>query len=104
MNLMGVGPLELLVILVVALLVLGPARLVSSGRTMGKLMRELRRATEGLPNLVEDLLESDGSSSAPEDTSKQSPLPSPPEAQPRRRNRRKAEDVPSQEDDSTSGD
>ena len=42
----NVGPMELIVILLVALLVVGPKRLPEVGRTIGKSLRELRRASE----------------------------------------------------------
>ena len=51
MNFMGMGVLELVAILVVALLVLGPNRMVEVARTIGKYMRELQRATAELPRL-----------------------------------------------------
>ena len=38
----NVGPLEILVILVIALLVLGPARLPEAARAVGKGVREFR--------------------------------------------------------------
>jgi Tat protein translocase TatB subunit len=41
----GIGMPELIVILVVALLVLGPKRLPELARTLGKTMAELRRQT-----------------------------------------------------------
>ena len=41
----GIGPTELLVILVVALLVLGPKRLPELARALGKGLAEFRRAT-----------------------------------------------------------
>lgn len=44
----GIGTPELLVILVVALIVLGPERLPEIARALGKAMAELRRATSGL--------------------------------------------------------
>jgi sec-independent protein translocase protein TatB len=44
----GIGTPELLVILVVALIVLGPERLPEIARALGKGMAELRRATSGL--------------------------------------------------------
>jgi TatA/E family protein of Tat protein translocase len=42
----NIGPTELLVILVIALLVFGPSRLPEVGRTIGKSLREFRRATD----------------------------------------------------------
>jgi sec-independent protein translocase protein TatA len=40
----NVGPLELAIVLVVALLILGPKRLPEAGRGLGKGMREFRGA------------------------------------------------------------
>ncbi|MEA2420398.1 MAG: sec-independent protein translocase protein TatA [Thermoleophilaceae bacterium] len=42
------GPLEMMVILVVALLVLGPQRLPEVARSVGKGMRELKESFQGL--------------------------------------------------------
>ena len=42
----NIGPLELIVILLVALLVVGPRRLPQFGRSVGKSLREFRRATD----------------------------------------------------------
>lgn len=44
----GIGVPEILVILVVALIVLGPQRLPEVARALGKGLAELRRATSGL--------------------------------------------------------
>jgi sec-independent protein translocase protein TatA len=41
------GPLELIVILVVALIVLGPARLPDAARSVGRGMREFRESLSG---------------------------------------------------------
>jgi sec-independent protein translocase protein TatA len=42
----NIGPTELLVILIIALLVFGPSRLPEVGRTIGKGLREFRKASE----------------------------------------------------------
>ena len=42
MDILGVGPLEIVVILVIALLVFGPDRLPTIGASLGKAVRELR--------------------------------------------------------------
>jgi len=41
------GPLELVVVLLVALIVLGPKRLPETARSIGKGMREMRDALSG---------------------------------------------------------
>jgi len=40
----GIGPLELIVVLVIALLVLGPGKLPDVGSALGKSIREFRKA------------------------------------------------------------
>jgi sec-independent protein translocase protein TatB len=49
----NIGPGELVVILILALVLLGPKRLPEVARTVGKGMRELRRATEDIKDTVE---------------------------------------------------
>lgn len=49
----SLGLPEILFILVIALLVFGPSRLPEVGRTLGKAMREFRRATSDLKRSVE---------------------------------------------------
>ena len=51
----GIGPMELIVVLVLALLVLGPKRLPDFGRSLGRGMREFKESVTGadrdeLPN------------------------------------------------------
>ena len=48
------GPLELLVILVVALLVLGPKRLPEAARSVGRGMRELKDSLAGVNDDEDD--------------------------------------------------
>ena len=40
----GIGPLELIIVLVIALLVLGPKRLPDAGRSLGRGLREFKDA------------------------------------------------------------
>lgn len=49
----SLGLPEILFILVIALLVFGPRRLPEVGKTLGKAMREFRRATSDLKRSVE---------------------------------------------------
>ena len=44
MELFGIGPLELLTILVLALIVLGPKDMVKTGQQLGKFLRDLIRS------------------------------------------------------------
>ena len=43
MDLFGIGPLELVVVLLVAIMVLGPARMVEVATSLGKFWREAQR-------------------------------------------------------------
>jgi sec-independent protein translocase protein TatA len=47
----SVGPMELIIVLVVALLVLGPKRLPDAGRSLGRGMREFKDSITGLVQL-----------------------------------------------------
>ncbi len=44
MNFLGMGPMELMLILVLALIVFGPGKLPELGKALGESLRELRRA------------------------------------------------------------
>ena len=43
----GIGPMELIVVLVVALLIFGPKRLPAVGRSLGRGMREFKDSVTG---------------------------------------------------------
>lgn len=81
MEFLGIGPLELLVVMVIALIVLGPSRMAEAGRKLGEMVRELRRASAQLPRL-DELLEPG------EEEEGEGPAPGP---QGRRRGRRDGE-------------
>src|SRR5438270_794302 len=55
----SLGPMEVLVVLVVALLVLGPHKLPEAGRQLGKALAELRRWSSDLQGELRDALEPD---------------------------------------------
>ena len=52
MDFWGVGFGEVLVILVVALIVLGPARVAEFGKTLGKMVRSFKQATSDLTTQI----------------------------------------------------
>jgi sec-independent protein translocase protein TatA len=49
----NVGPTELIVILIIALIVFGPKRLPEIGRTLGRSLQEFRRASNDLRQELE---------------------------------------------------
>jgi sec-independent protein translocase protein TatA len=55
----NVGPTELLVVLLIALIVFGPKRLPEVGRTVGKGLREFRRATDEIRGEIQSTMEDD---------------------------------------------
>lgn len=79
MNVMGVGPMELFVVLLVAFLVLGPERMVTSARDVAKVVADLRQTFSSIPRTLDELLED------PEQADADDPPESPGVARPRRR-------------------
>ncbi len=79
MNFFGVGIFEMFFVMVVALLVLGPSRMVEVSRTLGRYVRELQRATSEIPRLI-DLDDLEGKPQAGKTTERQQ-LPSAAERQ-----------------------
>jgi sec-independent protein translocase protein TatB len=57
MDLMGVGTAEILMILLVAIIVVGPRKIVDIARTMGKITRTLKKASTDLMSSVTKELE-----------------------------------------------
>ena len=56
----NVGPMELIIVLVIALLVLGPKRLPEAGRAVGKGMREFKDSLSGINAADDDDDDDDG--------------------------------------------
>ncbi|MGH7846725.1 MAG: twin-arginine translocase TatA/TatE family subunit [Candidatus Binatia bacterium] len=69
----GIGMPELLVILGLALILLGPKRLPEIARALGKGMSEFRRATDELKEELHHL-EDDAQDSSPQATAKDDPF------------------------------
>ena len=83
MNFFGIGPLELLFVIMLALLVLGPNRMVDTARTLGKYLREFQRITSEIPRLISLDDEPSPPRSAPDklpDPKSHEDNPKPPEA------------------------
>jgi len=50
MDFLGIGPLELIVVMIIAFIVVGPERLPELARSVGKTMRDVRALSQGLTN------------------------------------------------------
>jgi sec-independent protein translocase protein TatA len=57
---MNVGPMEIIVVLALALLVFGPKRLPQMGRTLGRAAREFRKASDEIKGVFDIGLNDDG--------------------------------------------
>lgn len=55
----NLAPMEILVVLIVALIVLGPKRLPEAGRQVGRAMAEVRRWSQSMQAEVKSVLEDD---------------------------------------------
>jgi sec-independent protein translocase protein TatB len=71
MNFMGIGSTELMVALVLALLVLGPQRLVKFARRAGKMMRRMQNMTGELTKTLTDAVTEEEESPASESPGKE---------------------------------
>ena len=57
----SLGPAEIMVILVVALIVLGPKRLPEAGRQVGKAIAEVRKWSQGFQDEIRNVVDADSS-------------------------------------------
>ena len=74
----GLSPLHLVIILVVAVLVLGPGKLPEVGAALGKTLREFRRATSDIAESVRlEAAPAPASAVAPAPAAAPVPAPSP---------------------------
>jgi len=65
---MNLGPAEILVILVVALIVFGPKKLPEVGRQVGSAVRELRRMQDSVRSELDSVLHHDAQATPVEST------------------------------------
>ncbi len=76
----SLGPAEILVILVVALIVLGPSRLPEAGRQVGRALSEIRRWSQDVKSEMRTAIDPDGGRptySTPMPSPVETPAPTP---------------------------
>ena len=54
MEIFGIGPMELILVLIIALMVFGPDKLPEIGAKLGKAMRSMREATQEFSREIEE--------------------------------------------------
>lgn len=59
MSFLGMGPFEIIIVLLVAFIFLGPERMADAARTLGKWTGELRRMGAGVRAEMDDLIAED---------------------------------------------
>lgn len=55
----NVGPWELILILTIALIILGPGKLPEAGKAIGRAMNEFKKASTGLKNEIQEAVSLD---------------------------------------------
>jgi Tat protein translocase TatB subunit len=70
---LNIGPQELLLILVIALVVVGPQRLPSLGRSIGKALREIRKAQDDVRRTIQVNLDEEPSNGGERPASRRLP-------------------------------
>ena len=72
MDFFGIGTGEILLVLLVALIVFGPGRVAEIGRTLGRMMHTLKKASFDLSSQVTKELEGEETSRPPQSKGKSS--------------------------------
>ena len=76
MGFLGIGPWEILLIFILALIVLGPGKLTDFAKSLGKMVRAIRKASADLTAAVTKELEKTEDDSTPPKAEKQGQTPS----------------------------
>ncbi len=98
----GIGPTELIVILIIALLVIGPKKLPDLARTLGRGMAEFRRATSDITEEFDNarvMFEDEAKQAAKATAADKSKRPGKPEGGANADNKPDKPDQPSADDD-----
>ena len=72
MDFLGIGPLELIFIVVIAFIVLGPQRLKDTAHTVGKVFSELRTRADEARSSIENSIEDETPRASPTDKTRMS--------------------------------
>lgn len=75
MDFLGIGSLEVLAILLVAFLVLGPSRMAEVARSLGNFIRDVRRTTGEIPAMLAMEEEEAANRSSEEQRGRSTPQP-----------------------------
>ena len=73
MNFMGIGPMEIMVVAILAFFLLGPRKMAEAGKTFGKVLRELREQRDEFTSLIMESTDISG----PDDKPKNRMIPTP---------------------------
>jgi Tat protein translocase TatB subunit len=74
---LNIGPQELILVLIVALVVVGPQKLPELGRTIGKAMREFRKIQDDVKDTIRFDMDDDPEPYARPKTTPRTPTPTP---------------------------
>jgi Sec-independent protein translocase protein TatA len=70
MDFFGIGPLEILLIFVLAIILLGPGKITEVARTLGKVVRTIKKAGSDITLAVSNEVQSDQNKASPANTGK----------------------------------